>query len=48
MDSMRELVFAVTQQTDAVRDAGAAYHFDRTPPTSIRLHLVRDEILLLA
>ena len=48
MDSMCELVFAVTQQTDAVRDAVAAYHFDRTLPTCIRLHLVRDEVLSLA
>jgi len=31
-----------------VRDAVIAYHFDRTPPTGIRLHLVRDEVLTLA
>ena len=48
MDFMRELLFAVTQQTDYVRDAAAAFHFDRTPPISIRLHLVRDEVLSLA
>ena len=28
-----------------VREAVAAYYFDRTPPTRIRLHLVRDEVL---
>jgi predicted RNase H-like HicB family nuclease len=28
-----------------VREAVAAYFFDRTPPGRIRLHLVRDEVL---
>jgi predicted RNase H-like HicB family nuclease len=31
-----------------VREAVAAYHFDRAAPASIRLHLVRDEVLALA
>lgn len=28
-----------------VREAVAAHFFDRTPPASVRLHLVRDEVL---
>ena len=28
-----------------VKEAVAAFYFDRTPPGVIRLHLVRDEIL---
>jgi hypothetical protein len=28
-----------------VREAVAAYFFDRTPPQRLRLHLVRDEVL---
>ncbi len=28
-----------------VKEAVAAYFFDRTPPSAIRLHLVRDEVL---
>ena len=31
-----------------VRDAVGAYFFDRPPPSSIRLHLVKDEILSAA
>jgi predicted RNase H-like HicB family nuclease len=31
-----------------VREAVEAYHFDRPTPASIRLHLVRDEVLALA
>ena len=30
---------------DNVREAVAAYFFDRTPPQRLRLHLVRDEVL---
>jgi predicted RNase H-like HicB family nuclease len=30
-----------------VREAVEAYYFDRSKPTSIRLHLVRDEMLAL-
>ncbi len=30
---------------DNVREAVAAYFFDRTPPQRVRLHLVRDEVL---
>lgn len=33
---------------DNVRDAVGAYFFDRPKPTSIRLHLVKDEILSAA
>ena len=29
-----------------VREAVRAYFFDRTPPRSLRLHLVRDEVLV--
>lgn len=29
----------------SVREAVDAYFFDKTKPTSIRLHLVRDEVL---
>jgi hypothetical protein len=28
-----------------VREAMAAFYFDRTPPARLRLHLVRDEVL---
>ncbi len=31
-----------------VREAVAAYFFDQQKPASIRLHLVRDEVLLTA
>ena len=34
--------------SDAVRDAVAAWHFDRPAPDRIRLHLVRDELLAVA
>jgi len=34
--------------SDAVRDAVAAWHFDRPAPARIRLHLVRDELLAVA
>jgi len=30
---------------DNVREAVAAFFFDRTAPQSIRLHLIRDEVL---
>jgi len=30
---------------DNVREAVLAYHFDAEPPRSIRLHLVRDEVV---
>ena len=29
-----------------VREAVAAYYFDRSPPQTVRLHLVRDEVLV--
>jgi len=28
-----------------VREAVTAFYFDRPPPTGVRLHLVRDEVL---
>ncbi|MEO5958948.1 MAG: 2-phospho-L-lactate guanylyltransferase [Opitutaceae bacterium] len=28
-----------------VREAVAAFYFDRSPPSRLRLHLVRDEVL---
>jgi predicted RNase H-like HicB family nuclease len=31
-----------------VRDAVSAYYFDRIKPETIRLHLIRDEVLLTA
>ena len=31
-----------------VREAVAAFFFDRTPPSVIRLHLIRDEVLASA
>ena len=31
-----------------VRDAVEAFYFDTAPPASIRLHLVRDEVLAMA
>jgi hypothetical protein len=31
-----------------VKEAVAAYFFDQPLPTSVRLHLVRDEVLLVA
>jgi hypothetical protein len=49
---MSELVFEVTQEADSweelrvsVRQAVAAYFFDRPGPKLLRLHLVRDEVL---
>ena len=30
-----------------VKEAVAAYYFDSTPPTSVRLHQVRDELLAI-
>ena len=33
---------------DNVREAVGAYFFDRPRPASVRLHLVRDELLVLA
>ena len=33
---------------DAVRDAVSGWHFDRSVPAKIRLHLVRDELLAVA
>lgn len=33
---------------EQVLDAVNGYYFDRTPPSKIRLHLVRDEVLSLA
>ena len=33
---------------DNVREAVGAYFFDRPCPASVRLHLVRDELLMLA
>lgn len=73
MHVMNELVFEVTQDTDAgfcaecltesiftqgdtweqlrdnVREAVRAFYFDQTNiPSSIRLHLVRDEVLACA
>ena len=29
-----------------VREATKAFYFDRVPPDSVRLHLVRDEVLV--
>ena len=31
-----------------VREAVEAFHFDRTMPNSIRLHLIRDEVMAIA
>lgn len=31
-----------------VREAVQAFYFDSTPPRSIRLHLVRDEVMAVA
>jgi hypothetical protein len=31
-----------------VRDAVEAFYFDSAPPASIRLHLVRDEVMAVA
>ncbi|MBN8729630.1 MAG: 2-phospho-L-lactate guanylyltransferase [Acidobacteria bacterium] len=57
---MNELVFAVTPEPDGgycaeclsegiFTQAGSCEVFrDRTPPTTIRLHLVRDEVLPVA
>ena len=37
-----------TELRDNVREATAAYFFDRPRPAGIRLHLVRDEVLSAA
>ncbi len=31
-----------------VREAVGAFHFDRALPSSIRLHLIRDEVMAIA
>jgi hypothetical protein len=36
------------QLRNNVREAVEAFYFDSTPPTSIRLRLVRDEVLAVA
>lgn len=33
---------------DNVKDAVEAFYFDSSKPASVRLHLVRDELLLIA
>jgi hypothetical protein len=71
-DSMKEIVFEVTQEADGgyiaeaigesiftqaddwdslrknVREAVQAFYFDSAPPSSIRLRMVRDEVLAIA
>ena len=32
---------------DNVKEAVAAFYFDSTPPETVRLHLVRDELLAI-
>lgn len=51
-ECLTEAIFTQADSWEQLRanvlDAVAAYHYDRTPPASIRLHLVRDEVLPVA
>ena len=51
-EALRESIFTEADNWDDlrsnVREAVQAFHFDSTPPASIRLQLVRDEVLAVA
>jgi hypothetical protein len=51
-ESLGESIFTQGDSWDElkanVREAVRAFYFDSPPPSSIRLHLVRDEVLAVA
>lgn len=51
-ECLTENIFALADSWDELRrnvmEAVHAFHFDRTAPASVRLHLVRDEVLSVA
>lgn len=51
-ECLQEPIFTQADSWDSLRDnvkeAAAAYFFDRPGPKAIRLHLVRDELLAVA
>ncbi len=51
-ESLGESIFTQADSWDElkanVREAVQAFYFDSAPPSSIRLHLVRDEVLAVA
>jgi predicted RNase H-like HicB family nuclease len=51
-ESIGESIFTQANSWDElkanVREAVQAFYFDSVPPSSIRLHLVRDEVLAVA
>jgi len=51
-EAIGESIFTQAESWDElkanVREAVQAFYFDSTPPRSIRLHLVRDEVLAIA
>jgi hypothetical protein len=51
-ESLGESIFTQADNWDElkanVREAVQAFYFDSVPPASIRLHLVRDEVLAVA
>lgn len=51
-EAIGESIFTQAETWDElkanVKEAVQAFYFDSTPPRSIRLHLVRDEVLAIA
>jgi predicted RNase H-like HicB family nuclease len=51
-EALGESIFTQAETWDElkanVKEAVQAFYFDATPPRSIRLHLVRDEVLAIA
>lgn len=51
-ECLTESIFTQAESWDELRrnvkEAVEAYFFDKTQPSSIRLHLVRDEVLAMA
>lgn len=51
-EAIGESIFTQAESWDElkanVKEAVQAFYFDSTPPRSIRLHLVRDEVLAIA
>lgn len=51
-ECLTESIFTEADSWETLRanvvDAVQAFYFDRTPPAKIRLHLVRDEVVLVA
>lgn len=51
-EALGESIFTQADSWDELkanaREAVQAFYFDSTPPSSIRLHLVRDEVVAIA